>query len=382
MTVRARIALLYGALFLVGGLVLVSAVYLLVRNDLTTQLSAAVTRVIPPEGPVTGATRGPSVHLGNTDEIAKISQETVLAKLLVVSLLALALLVVLAAVAGWWISGRVLRPVHRMSELARRLSSDTLHERIALKGPQDELKELADTLDGLLSRLQAAFESRRRFIANASHELRTPLTVQRVAAQVGLSDVTAEQHVHAREQILTANRRSERLIDGLLVLARSDLAMAQRKPVPLQDVVKSELAQHTRWATANDITVHTRLDDCFVQGDPVLLPQLVGNLVRNAIEHNTRPGEIEVSTDRAGRLRISNTGPIIAPEHLPALFEPFTRGDERTARGEGSGLGLSIVQSIVQAHEADLVVHARDGGGLDVEVSLAMAEPLPTGRRS
>jgi signal transduction histidine kinase len=378
MTVRARIALLYGTLFLSGGLVLVMAVYLLLRADLTNQLSAAVTRVLPAGTPTPDMVPGRPVQPGTTIEIAQVSRDTVLSKLLLVSLPALALLVALAGAVAWWVSGRVLRPVHRMSETARRLSSNNLHERIALDGPPDELKALADTFDGMLGRLETAFESQRRFIANASHELRTPLAIQRTAVQIGLSDVESPHLVAVREQLLAVNRRTEQLIDGLLVLARSDRGIRERQPVALHDIVEHELIQHTARTTARDLTVHSRLDDCHVLGDPVLLPQLVRNLVRNAVEHNVEHGEIHVRTTRTGQLRISNTGPVVARDTLSELFEPFNRGTERTAKGTGSGLGLSIIHSIAQAHEATLTAQARDDGGLDIKVGLPPADPPAT----
>lgn len=335
MTVRARIALLYGALFLLGGLILVAAVYLLLRADLTDQLSAAVTRVLPAGTPTPDLVPGRPVLPGTTVEIAQASRDTVLSKLLVVSLPALALLVTLAATVAWWVAGR------------------------------------------MLGRLETALENQRRFIANASHELRTPLAIQRAAVQIGLSDVKSAHLVAVREQLLTVNRRSEQLIDGLLVLARSDRGIRDRQPVALHDIVEHELTQHAALTIASDLTVHSRLDDCHVLGDPVLLPQLVRNLVRNAVEHNVAHGEIHVRTTGTGRLRISNTGPVVARDTLSELFEPFNRGAERTAKGTGSGLGLSIIHSIAQAHEATLTAQARDEGGLDIEVGLPPAGPPP-----
>lgn len=360
MTVRTRLTLLYGLMVVVGGLLLVLAVYLLLQANLVDQLSSVAARQIP------GGVELWRPALPVADTVAIASSNTVLTKLLIVSGLSLAVLAVIAVAVGWWVSGRVLRPLHRISATARRLSSDNLHERIALVGPRDELTELADTFDEMLGRLEAAFDSQRRFIANASHELRTPLAIQRAAVQIGLPD--ADPEIVAR--LLAANRRSERLIEGLLVLARSDRGLEHRNPVALHEVARQELAQHSDDIAAAGIRVTEELGECWVVGDPVLVGQLVGNLVGNAVRYNEPGGELRVRTGRTRGLFVINSGQHVDDDQLPELFEPFRRGAGRSATDGGSGLGLSIVQSIVRAHGGSLHARPRPRGGLTVHVAL------------
>ena len=363
MTVRTKLTVLYGAMVVVGGLLLVLAVYLLVRANLVGQLTEAIT---PRMSAVATIAADPAVtRMIPAEPIAMTSTDTVLTKLLLVSGVSLLVLAVIAVAVGWWVSGRVLRPLHRMSATARRLSSDNLHERIALSGPRDELTELADTFDAMLERLEAAFSSQRRFIANASHELRTPLAIQRAAVQIGLAGEQSEAVARVSEQLLDANRRSERLIDGLLVLARSDQGLEHREPVPLHKIAAQEVEQHTR---GEHLDVVRQLEECWVLGDPVLITQLVGNLVGNAVRHNVDGGQIRVRTGNRG-LHVANTGPVLHQDQVPELFEPFRRGSGRTRSGEGAGLGLSIVQSIARAHGGTVRAVARGGGGLAVHVT-------------
>ncbi|AHH99089.1 ATP-binding protein [Kutzneria viridogrisea] len=370
LTVRARITALYGLLFVVGGLVLVLVVYLLVKVNLVSQVATAVSAALPVNDDAVTRTI-PTDIAAVSQDIAVVSQNTVLTKLIIVSVVSLVVLAVLAVAVGWWISGRVLRPLHRISATAQRLSSENLHERIALGGPPDELTELAETFNDMLDRLADAFESQRRFIANASHELRTPLSIQRALVQIGLSEKDFDKVSIVREQLLAANRRSERLIDGLLVLARSDRGLENREPVALHEVVAHELAA----APVGALEVRTSLDDCWVLGDPVLISQLVSNLVGNAVRHNVDGGQIRVHTHARTGLLISNTGPEVDAARLPELFEPFRRGAERTRGAEGSGLGLSIVRSIVRAHGGAVHAYPRRGGGLEVSVTLPTAVP-------
>ena len=365
LTVRTRLTALYGLMVFAGGLVLMLAVYLLLGNDLVDQLSTAVrskTTIVLPDHWVPA--RPMDTVAAIPGQIAEVSSETVLTKLLIVAGVSLPVLAVIATGVGWWVSGRVLRPLHRISATARRLSSDNLHERIALSGPPDELTELAGTFDDMLARLEAAFESQRRFIANASHELRTPLAIQRAAVQIGLVDADPD----VVDKLLTANRRSERLLDGLLLLARSDRGLEHREPVALHTVVASDLAERAESITARRLTVTEQLAPCEVLGDPVLIRQLVGNLVGNAVRHNVDGGELRVRTDPVRGLVVSNSGPHVDADQIDELFEPFRRGAGRTAGDEGAGLGLSIVQSIARAHGGVVRARARRGGGLTVQV--------------
>ncbi|UKY48560.1 HAMP domain-containing sensor histidine kinase [Streptomyces inhibens] len=284
-------------------------------------------------------------------------------------------------------AGHVLRPVHRITTTARRLSWQNLHERIALAGPRDEFKELADTFDDLFARLGSAFDSQRRFIANASHELRTPLTIQRAAIQIALADAAASPQKLAtvREQLLDANRRAERLIDGLLLLAQSDRGPLERVPVALENKAAEAADLYASTAQAADVTINTDLHPVTVLGDPVLLTHLIANLVQNAIRHNHRGRSVDIHLSATAGLIIRNTGPHVPPQALPDLFEPFHRlGTARTGSAQGAGLGLSIVSSITQAHSGSVTAHPNPGGGLKIRISLPYLTdaPLAAGTRT
>ncbi|MBP2474358.1 signal transduction histidine kinase [Crossiella equi] len=384
LTVRAKLTALYGTLFLVSGAVLLVAIYFLVQDQLTGRLAVAA-RTLPsyvyngesfvplsvdpaPSMPVQGTT----VRLGQpVQDLVRAAEDTTMQTLLLISALSLVGVAALSVAAGWYLSGRVLRPLHTITATAQRLSSTNLHERIDLSGPDDELTELAETFDGMLDRLESAFESQRRFVANASHELRTPLAVQRAAVQIGLAgNPSPEQTAEIKEQLLTANRRIERLIDGLLVLARSDQGLAKRGRVELHAVAAEAVEQYRAEADRRHVDVQTRLGETEVLGDKVLLTQLVTNLVSNAIRHNTEGGTVWVRTDPFGGLVVSNTGATVPRDQVPQLFEPFRRGEGRTDKGEGAGLGLSIVDSITRAHDGAVHAEPRPGGGLRVKVSL------------
>jgi signal transduction histidine kinase len=299
-------------------------------------------------------------------------RSALLRELLTLSAIALVLLVVLALLLGWWTAGHVLRPVHAITTTARRLSWQNLHERIALAGPADEFTELADTFDSMLERLDNAFASQRRFIANASHELRTPLTVQRAAIQIGLTNNPSREKLAVlRGQLLDSNRRAERLIDGLLLLARSDQGLLHCERVALDEIAAEAVAEHEPTARAACVAVDLDLEPTSVYGDPVLLAQLVTNLVQNAIRHNRPGGKVQVHTSPIQGLTVRNTGPHVAAELLPELFEPFRRGlAARTSPVQGVGLGLSIVRSITDAHSGSITMDPNAGGGLKVRVSL------------
>ncbi|WP_163510588.1 sensor histidine kinase [Fodinicola acaciae] len=382
LTARVRLAATFGALFVIGGLVLTTAIYLLVQADLVAQLQKTITVAALPactetpagtvhDGCVTvvpGTRFEPAMPARTVPRAAAASGATVLDKLLATSGVSLLLMTILVLLIVWWLSGRMLRPVHEISALARRLSSESLHERIHLNGPKDELSELADTFDDMLERLEKAFESQRRFIANASHELRTPVSIQRTAIQIGLADPTASSLAKTRANLLDANRRIERLLDSLLVLARSDRGLDHREDVDLAATARNQLGQHRAAIASHDLEIRARLDDCTVDGDPALLTQLVDNLVGNAIRHNTNGGYVDVRTS-AGKLVVTNSGPVVTGELLDRIFQPFQRGEGRVAAGGSTGLGLSIVESIADAHKA--AVQARPGpdGGLEVTVT-------------
>ncbi|THA22679.1 HAMP domain-containing histidine kinase [Streptomyces sp. A1277] len=369
-TIRTRIALVYGGVFLVLGTALLATVNLASRagTDSQARAIAETAVVVQPgyavNGPLVSRHRlGPPTVYDLTDHVSDAAGH----QLLIWSAAALLVMTACAVGVGWWTAGRVLRPVHAMTAKARRLSAHTLHERIAASGPDDELRELGDTLDALLARLERAFDSQRRFIANASHELRTPLATQRAAIQVGLDDPTPDDLVRTRQTLLDNNRRSERLIEGLLVLARSErgLEKSEREPVDLAQVVAEEVSRHPG----------VRLDarPCPVLGNRLLLAQLVANLLANAVTYNVPGGSVEVAVVPAGGgvlLKVRNTGPLVDAADIPGLFEPFRRGEGRDRMGPGSGLGLSIVRSIAMAHDGTVTAVPGPEGGLAVTVRL------------
>lgn len=369
-TIRTRIALVYGGVFLVLGTALLLTVNLASRAGTDSQARSIARRaaVVQPgyavNGPlVTRRSLGPPTVYDLTDHVSDAAGQ----QLLMWSAASLLVMTACAVGVGWWTAGRVLRPVHAMTAKARRLSEHTLHERIASSGPDDELKELGDTLDALLARLERAFDSQRRFIANASHELRTPLATQRAAIQVGLDDPTPDDLVRTRQTLLDNNRRSERLIEGLLVLARSErgLAKGEREDVDLARVVAEESGRHP------GVTVESVA--CAVLGNRMLLAQLVANLLANAVTYNVPGGTVEVSLTTGaggGVLRVCNTGPSVDGGDIPGLFEPFRRGEGKDRMGRGSGLGLSIVRSIAVAHGGTVTAVPGPEGGLAVTVRL------------
>ncbi|MGW1997572.1 HAMP domain-containing sensor histidine kinase [Embleya sp. NPDC001921] len=400
---RARLALLYGGMSLVVGTVLLGIVYWFVDQRLSQRLPTALARTVAadsaytygPAAPIAGQAQPAYAAPGMPTQLTMIPAETIrrmtttgqdvtMSQLLTVLGAALLLLAAASILVGWWMSGRVLRPVHGVTATARRLSEHNLHERIAMPGPDDELKQLADTFDGMLDRLEKSFDSRRLFVANASHELRTPLTIQRTAIEIGLADPhSPEDIVATREQLLALNRRTERLIDGLLDLAVSERGNVQASPVALDELTADVLRQTRPAADRAGVRVDANLAGSMVSGDPLLLRQLVTNLVENAVRHNHAGGSVTVGVS-PGSLRVRNTGPIIPADQIPELFEPFRRfRPNRTGSSKGSGLGLSIVQAIVHAHAADITTTANHHGGLTIAITLPRSPhpsrpPTPT----
>ncbi|MEU7329116.1 sensor histidine kinase [Streptomyces parvus] len=411
-TIRTRIALVYGGVFLVLGTALLTTVNLASRAGTETEARAIASTavvVVPPGYTVNGpfiarSSTGSSTAYELTDHVSDAAGK----QLLNWSFAALLVMTAGAVGVGWWIAGRVLRPVHAMTAKARRLSEKTLHERIASSGPDDELKELGETLDALLGRLEKAFDSQRRFIANASHELRTPLATQRAAIQIGLDDPSPEDLVRTRQTLLDTNRRSERLIEGLLVLARSErgLATDEREALRLDHVVREEAARYPnptvrgvgggspdgrarsgsspdgRGRGGDGPVVIVAAAACSVRGNRLLLAQLVANLLANAVTYNVPGGSVEVCLSGEGALLVRNTGPVVSEADVAGFFEPFRRGEGRDRMGPGSGLGLSIVRSIAVAHGGTVTaVPGPEGGGLAVTVRLPVDQaPEPASR--
>ena len=397
LSVRLRLTMLYGGLFLFAGALLLVVNYGLVRSRLPepAHLSAAPAierNVLPLEAPVGGVfdqvlpvdvttPEGRRIQDAFIQSAREYRQRT-LDTLVVQSLAALGLMALVSIALGWVVAGRVLQPLHRITATARRLSDQNLHERIALEGPADELKELADTFDDMLARLSTAFDAQKRFIANASHELRTPLAIQRALVDVDLAGPgrSAEDAVTA-EKLRHAIGRSERLIDSLLVLARSERKIEEWSPVDLAAAADQALEAVRAEVAEAGLRVERQLGPATACGDPPLLERVVSNLVENAVRHNVHGGSIEVTTrvaDGRAAVSVANTGPDIGLGEIARLFEPFRRlGGDRTRSVVGSGLGLSIVQAVVRAHGGQVWAAPRPGGGLQVEVRLPTRSPAP-----
>jgi signal transduction histidine kinase len=389
-TVRLRLAALYGALVLVSGVMMLALTYALAANWLPWPgLRGFSWTRTPPGVPVNpGGPNGPGAPFGGrardlvslvNDEIAS-QRTTDLHKLLLELGIALGALALVSVTLGWWAAGRVLRPLRTMTDSARRISADDLSARLAFAGPQDELKDLADTLDGLFARIEAAFEAQRRFVANASHELRTPLARSRTLLEVALDDpdATVDSLKAVGRRVLASGEQQERLIDALLVLARSQSGLDRRTPFDLAGLAAEAAAQ----LPLDGLRLERELRPATAVGDPNLARRLVANLLDNAVRHNVPGGWLAVRTGlRAGRavLVVENSGPIVERGDVPGLFEPFRRaGEPRVRRPDGIGLGLSIVAAVAAAHGAQLLATPLAEGGLRLEVGFpAEVPPLP-----
>ncbi len=391
LSARSRLTLLYTSLFAVGGATLVLITYLLVAHTLPTtntvsspparRAIAACIKAAETTGTVPSDAKekcSAKLFANGVQAGASAQRATTLSHLLTYSLLTLAGVVVLAAVVGWLAAGRILRPVHRITAAARLASEQNLSHRIALQGPRDELRELADTFDAMLERLAHAFTSQRQFIANAGHELRTPLTVMRTAIDVVLAkpNPTPDELISMTTDVRHAVDHSQRLIDALLVLARNDQPRALTEPLDLAVVVEDVLEGRG----AAGVSTSASLDRAPVTGDAMLLERLVTNLLDNAERYNIADGTVTIATSTSNGtavLRVVNTGPVIPGELVGRLFEPFTRVDDRT-RHDGFGLGLTLVSSIAGVHGGTVDATAEPAGGLEVIVRLPIRhEALP-----
>jgi signal transduction histidine kinase len=280
-------------------------------------------------------------------------------------------------VLGWLVAGRILRPLRAITAATREISEDDLDRRLAVSGPNDELKELADTIDGLLARLQAAFDAQRQFVANASHELRTPLTLERTTLEVALGDPAATVATlrSACEEALLAGQQQERLIEALLTLARSQRGLDHQEPVDLAEIARRVLEARQPQARASALDIRGVFAPAPTTGDPRLIERMVANLADNALSYNQAGGRVEMTTgimDGQAGLRIVNTGHQVPADQVQRLLQPFQRlNPGRTGETDGLGLGLSIVAAIAKAHHAVVSAHPRPGGGLSIEVSFA-----------
>jgi signal transduction histidine kinase len=395
---RARLTLVYGGLFLLAGVTLLGVTYVLFNQQLHRSPD---TQVLLNQADRTGVETGTfsPEEAGELAPPAAVEarewmeeQRAGLYRAASTSLLtqgavALAGVGALAGASGWLIAGRVLRPLHRVTETARRIAAapiadQGLGERIALRGRHDEVKELADTFDTMVERLARSFDGQRRFVANASHELRTPLTLNRALVELAMRRGEPPREVmELGESLLEINARHEQVISGLLLLAHSEREIAERSWLDLADVVSHVVAQTADEAKRSGVTVEVAADRARTTGDALLLERLVHNLVENGIRHNTDDGtgwvRVVSRTTADGRagIEVGNSGPVVPVFEVPALFQPFHRaGGDRTITSRSAGLGLSIARSVVRAHGGEITARPRARGGLVVTVVL----PLPT----
>ncbi|MEV7246689.1 MULTISPECIES: sensor histidine kinase [unclassified Streptomyces] len=382
-TIRIRLTLLYGGMFLIAGILLLSIIYLLAAQAITNG-NAPLFKIVSFQELKVSSDNCPAitnqVPLADfNDAISRCAdsqRHAALDNLLSRSLLALLGLAVIAFAFGYAMAGRVLSPLGRITRTARQVAGSDLSRRIELDGPDDELKELADTFDEMLERLERAFTAQQRFVGNASHELRTPLAINRTLLEVHLSDPNAPVELQQLgKTLLATNERSEQLVEGLLLLARSDNQIVERKPVDLAEVAGQAIDQVHAEAEAKGVTVRGERRPAVVQGNGVLLERIALNLVQNAVRYNVAEnGWVEVTTEvlhGQAVLTVSNTGPVVPAYEIDNLFEPFRRlRTERTGSDKGVGLGLSIVRSVARAHGGHIVATPREGGGLVMRVTL------------
>ncbi|MDT0543387.1 MULTISPECIES: HAMP domain-containing sensor histidine kinase [Streptomyces] len=384
-TIRIRLTLLYGGMFLIAGVVLLTIIYLLAA-DVLQGSSKLPFQIVKMDYSLTD----PSCELPSNSSTTLFNQAVAqcmnhqralaLDALLRRSLLVLLGLAVLAFAFGYAMAGRVLSPLGRITRTARQVAGSDLSRRIKLDGPDDELKELADTFDEMLERLDRAFTAQQRFVANASHELRTPLAINRTLLEVQLSDPQASPDLsQLGKTLLATNERSEQLVEGLLLLARSDNEIVDRKRVDLAEVASQALEQVRTEAQDKGVEVRGVRDPAVVQGNGVLLERIALNLIQNAVRYNVpEDGWVEVTTEvqeGTGQavLVVANTGPVVPAYELDNIFEPFRRlRTERTGSDKGVGLGLSIARSVARAHGGRITAEPRDGGGLVMRVVLPL----------
>ncbi|HEU5156497.1 MAG TPA: HAMP domain-containing sensor histidine kinase [Streptosporangiaceae bacterium] len=385
-SLRTRLTLIYAGLFLVTATLLVAVTYLFTTRAVETKFRVLVSKSVE-SGPTPGGVpAGPPPDIIELRRMvtrqAALQRQAILHDLLQSSALTVGALCLLAVVLGYLVAGRMLRPLQTVTATARRLSENTLHERIGLTGPRDEIKELADTFDGMLDRLHRAFDLQRRFIANASHELRTPLAINRAVIEVELAKPGTPDETRALgRKLLLATARHERLIEGLLLLARSERELSGRTSVDAAILAQDAIDQFGPAAQRSGVRVTAALSPAPTSGDVVLLERCVANLVENAITYNHWDGRVWVLTGEAdGRayVRVENTGPPVSPTDAEIIFEPFRRltrdragsARDRVGSARGAGLGLSIVRAVVRAHGGTIAASPRRGGGLVITLRL------------
>jgi len=381
---RWRLAVMYTILIFLAGVVLLAVTYTLVDRVLLPA-PAKAKPVPPPDSALLALCKPTPTSAALIAECKRViaatgvgatsQRESALHALQGASVIALGVLTIASVGLGWLISGRALRPVRSLTEAARQASELQLGGRLALSGPDDELKQLADTFDVMLERLDAAFTSQKRFVANAAHELRTPLTAMRTAIDVTLSKQTRtpDDLEAMAARIARSVERADATVEALLTLATSELGPAAQEPVDLATAAEDALdATHTA-IDQRRITVDAALGPAPARGDRVLLERMIANLVENAVRHNHPAGWIGIRTaqrDGMAVFEVANTGASVPAEQIPTLFEPFSRADQRLNPTEGVGLGLSIANAIASAHNATITARPRASGGLEVSVTL------------
>lgn len=385
-TIRLRLTALYAGAFFVAGAVLIGLMFGYLQQSLEdrpAQAEAVVKQFLDQRG--VHNTPVLDTLFGVISGAAERERQEVLQGLLIWSLVSLGVVGIAAGAIGWLMAGRALAPLQDVTTTARRVAERNLHERIGLTGPDDEIKELADTFDAMLERLDRAFDGQRRFVANASHELRTPLAINRTLIEVALDDPETPAATRKLGQtLLDVNHRNERLIDGLLVLASSEQRLQEHSTVDLAEIADRVLRTGTGYARRAGIAVHADLSPAQVLGDPALLERATQNLVDNAVRYNIPEGgwirvTVTVGNGQA-RLSVQNTGPPVSDAELPTLFQPFRRAasaervTDAAMPGRGAGLGLSIVASVATAHGGDVHTTARPEGGLAVTVILPLGQ--------
>jgi signal transduction histidine kinase len=389
-TIRTRLSLLYAGAFFVAGVALIVAIYLYLGVVLDRQFSI---RLVTDDAPMAEGQMGaPGVlpprelmdEAGRISVLVRQARLNTLDTMLVVSFILVGILTLIAGVIGWLVAGQALQPLREITATARRVADRSLHERIALQGPQDEIKDLADTLDAMLERLDRSFDSQRRFVANASHELRTPLTITRTLIEVALLEAGADDKLRQLgTTLLAVNQRHEKLTDGLLTLASSE-QRAEFQPVDISEIVDHLVTELRPIADKAGVRLETTVQPGTVLGDAFLIERLIQNLIENGIQYNLPDGWVRVSTAVSGKtiiLTVQNTGPIVPAYEVPGLFEPFRRlaaterlaGATRAPITRGAGLGLSIVRSVAHTHGGEVEAAPREGGGLVVKVKFPVA---------
>lgn len=390
-TIRVRLTALYAGTFFLASAAIVTLIYLQLTQVLDRQLVFRTQYISPPGQASSAPTerpRGLEEMKGRTridmeEQLQRVRSDT-LNRMLISSIAILGLGGVFAGVLGWVLAGQALQPLRQITATARRVADRNLRERISLTGPDDEIKDLADTIDSMLERLDQTFESQQRFIANASHELRTPLTINRT-----LIEVAAMEESHPSEglrqlaaTLLAVNHRHERLIDGLLTLASSEQRIVEPTPVDIAEIAAHVAGDMMQRASDAKLSIRTELRPAPTMGEPVLLERLAENLLENAVRYNLPGGGwVRVATETAGdrvELVVENPGSMVPAYDVPRLFEPFQRLSRSERRADpagasitrGVGLGLSIVRSIARAHGGDVTATPRDQGGLVVRVNL------------